>query len=147
MRKKIIILVLVLFIGLNLFGCSLENITDNSSTNNKVSFSSIYYNCNCQSPWATLGIDNSYISLDSNPYDFDRSDYPYLATMYLSDVEAAIKGINSELGIPQSVYQQMLNTTALNGRQTKIYESLGVELSWTYHPDNGLEVTYSKYVK
>ena len=36
----------------------------------------------------------------------------------------------------------MMKTTALMGRQSA--ETDKYKVSWTYHPDNGLEVTYEK---
>lgn len=44
----------------------------------------------------------------------------------------------TELGIPVSVRVKMARTTALQGVQTDIWD--GIEASWTYHPDNGLDV-------
>lgn len=54
----------------------------------------------------------------------------------------AIKYANEELGFNGSVYSQMMKTTALMGRQSA--ETAKYRVSWTYHPDNGLEVTYEK---
>ena len=54
----------------------------------------------------------------------------------------AIKYANEELGFNDSVYSQMMNTTALMGRQSA--ENDKYRVSWTYHPDDGLEVTYEK---
>ena len=54
----------------------------------------------------------------------------------------AIKYANEELGFNGSVYSQMMKTTALMGRQSA--ENDKYRVSWTYHPDDGLEVTYEK---
>ena len=54
----------------------------------------------------------------------------------------AIKYANEELGFNDSVYSQMMNTTALMGRQYA--ENDKYRVSWTYHPDYGLEVTYEQ---
>lgn len=66
--------------------------------------------------------------------------------MMLPDTEEnaleAIKYANEELGFNGSVYSQMMNTTALMGRQSA--ENDKYRVSWTYHPDDGLEVTYEK---
>ena len=83
---------------------------------------------------AKVGSDGSYLSLDTNHYDIKHSYY------YIDPVDTAIQNINRELGIPESVYQRMLHTNALQGRQTATYGKYSV--SWTYHPDNGLEVIY-----
>lgn len=79
-----------------------------------------------------IGSDGSYIEVDTNPFNID--DY-YNATYV--DV---LKAFNSELGVPDYVYQLMITTTAMQGRQTETVN--GLTISWTYHPDNGLAVIY-----
>lgn len=54
----------------------------------------------------------------------------------------AIKHANKELGFDDSVYSRMMKTSALMGRQSA--ENNKYRVSWTYHPDEGLEVTYTK---
>ena len=138
--KKILLFVLVIILGIGFSGCSLSP----NEELNKIDLKNVYNECECQSPWAKLGSDNSYIYLDTNPYDFD--DESYLSRLYRNDVYNAIDNINSKLGIPSSVKQDMLHTNSLAGRQRRTYESLGIEVSWTYHPDYGLQVTYSIYI-
>ena len=53
----------------------------------------------------------------------------------------AIYSVDDALGIPDSVEEKMNHTRSIDGRQT--YDGDGVEVSWSYHPDNGLEVIYS----
>ena len=103
---------------------------------NKVDFQKIYDEY-CNSIWATLGSDKSYLSVDSNPYDYDDGDYRYTFT-----VNDAIKKINKALGLPDSLYEDMGQTSWSMGKQNETFESVGVTVSWTYHPDKGLEVTY-----
>lgn len=43
--------------------------------------------------------------------------------------------------LPDSVITKMGKTRALDGVQTA--KGDGVEISWTYHPDDGLEIIYS----
>lgn len=76
--------------------------------------------------------DGSYMTLDTNPYNIDK--------YVLSGMLDTIKKANSRLGFTDGLYQKMLSTTALQGRQT--YENDLVTVQWTYHPDNGLEVIY-----
>ncbi len=45
------------------------------------------------------------------------------------------------LGAPESVSVQMNATTAMQGRQTATWD--GITASWTYHPDNGLDIIAS----
>lgn len=99
----------------------------------KIDFKSIY-NEYCVAKWASVGSDNSYLSIDDNPYDSD--DY------YIDAADAAIEKINRALGLPDSLYEEMLQTTWSMGKQSETYENVGVTVTWTYHPNKGLEVTY-----
>lgn len=67
---------------------------------------------------------------------------PYLLEEAQEKTLKAIKHANSELGFNNYLYTQVLNTTALMGRQST--ETDKYRVSWTYHPDEGLEVTYEK---
>lgn len=90
------------------------------------------YNTYCSSTYATVGSDGSYLSIDTNPYDLD--DYTVSGSLQ------AIIDVNSALGLPDYVLDDMGSTTALMGRQTATFDD--VTVSWSYHPDKGLEVTY-----
>lgn len=90
------------------------------------------YNTYCSSTYATVGSDGSYLSIDTNPYNLD--DYTVSGSLQ------AIIDVNSALGLPAYVLDDMVSTTALMGRQTATFDD--VTVSWSYHPDNGLEVTY-----
>ena len=90
------------------------------------------YNTYCSSTYATVGSDGSYLSIDTNPYDLD--DYTVSGSLQ------AIIDVNSALGLPDYVLNDMGSTTALMGRQTATFDD--VTVSWSYHPDSGLEVTY-----
>lgn len=82
--------------------------------------------------WADVAGDNSYLRIDTNPYDIeDELDF---------DAYYAILSINEEFGCPESLNSKMGETTALDGRQTEEYKN--VIVSWKYHPDSGLEVMY-----
>lgn len=83
--------------------------------------------------WCEIASDGSWMKIDTNPYDID--DY------YDSDAYHKIESINSELGFSSSVYKQMGETRALDGRQSASCDNY--EVSWTYHPDQGMEVLYS----
>lgn len=106
------------------------NITVNPKGPN---FKALYEGLSSNYGW-TLGSDNSYLSADTNIYDMD--DYSNSSIMY------AIRDMNKEIGLPDSLYNDMLSTTWSMGKQTETYESFGLTVSWTYHPDKGLEVTY-----
>ena len=94
-------------------------------------FKSIY-NTYCDSTYATVGSDGSYLSIDTNPYDID--DYTASGSIQ------AIISVNTALGLPDYVLDDMSSTTALMGRQSASFDD--VTVSWSYHPDRGLEVTY-----
>lgn len=85
--------------------------------------------------YADIGDDGSYMFIDTNPFDLEE--YPYSSMAGLE-----IKDINELLGIPESVFARMEQTRALDGVQT--YEGSWFTVSWTYHPDNGLEIMYEK---
>ena len=54
--------------------------------------------------------------------------------------DSKIKEINKYLGFSDSVYTKMIRTRALDGMQTDSID--GIKVTWTYHPDHGLEVIY-----
>lgn len=87
----------------------------------------------CDSSFATLASDGSYLSIDTNPDDKD--DYiDYVAYF-------AITSVNEALGLPESVLNKMNQTRAVDGMQS--YSTDDLDITWTYHPDDGLEVTYA----
>lgn len=92
------------------------------------------YDKYCSSTYATVGSDGSYLSIDTNPYDID--DYTTTGSIQ------AIIDVNSALGLPDYVLDDMGSTTAMMGRQSEDFSDLGISVSWSYHPDKGLEVTY-----
>ncbi len=88
--------------------------------------------------YAKVAEDGSYLEIDTNPADWD-SDYVSLFYDY-DDYTNCIKNVHSALGIPDSLLQKMLSTNSLQGRQNADYDTFTV--SWTYHPDSGLEIMY-----
>lgn len=83
--------------------------------------------------FCTIAEDGSYMIIDTDPLDFGE---------YIEEgSEDAIQNINKKAGFPESVYAQMISTRAIDGTQE--YENDGYYVSWTYHPDDGLEVLYS----
>lgn len=76
--------------------------------------------------------DGSFISVDTNPYDID--DYS------VSGAFSAIPAFHEKLGLSDYIWEEMLHTSALDGRQT---DGNGkIEVSRKYHPDSGLEAIY-----
>lgn len=83
--------------------------------------------------WCTIASDGSYMKIDTNPLNID--DYSnYSAYLKLAE-------INKDLGFSAAVFDDMGSTRAMDGKQTA--ESSKATVSWRYHPDQGLEVTYS----
>lgn len=93
----------------------------------------LYNNLSDKFGW-TLGSDGSYLSADTNVYDLD--DYSYTSILY------EIKDMNESLGLPDSLWNDMLQTTWSMGKQQETFENIGIKVSWTYHPNKGMEVTY-----
>lgn len=91
------------------------------------------YNEYCTSAFATMASDGSYLYIDTNPSDKD--DY----TDY--DAYLAIVSINEALELPESVLNRMNQTRSMDGIQS--YSTDDLDITWTYHPDKGLEVNYS----
>lgn len=88
----------------------------------------------CQSSYATLADDGSYLLIDTNPYDIEDD--------FDADANNAIIKINKELGLPDSLIEDMNKTRALDGKQSEDFKKINV--TWRYHPDKGLEVIYKK---
>lgn len=91
------------------------------------------YNEYCSSSYASIANDGSYLSIDTNPNDKD--DY--------FDYEAynAIVAVNEALGLPESVLNRMGQTRSMDGIQS--YSTDELDITWTYHPDKGMEVNYT----
>lgn len=145
--KRILVIVLaVACLGFSIWGfvdCSNNNYNYDSDysgggSSSYWSFYTVYNECSCSYPWADVGTD--YLSIDTNPYDYD-SDLPS-STTYASKALSAILSINSKLSLPSYLYYEMLETRAIDGRQS--YSGTKVNVSWRYHPDSGLEVRYTK---
>lgn len=86
-----------------------------------------------------------YFMIDTYPDEYENMDSTVVALLAPSTQENALEAIkyaNEALGFNGSLYSQMMKTTALMGRQSA--ETDKYKVSWTYHPDDGLEVTYEK---
>ena len=90
--------------------------------------------------------DGSYMIIDTNPYDKDFEEMTYVEQQIFPRKEQdsldGIKFVNKKLGFSDAVYRKMMETSALMGRQSE--ENNKYRVSWTYHPDTGLEVMYEK---
>ena len=138
-KRKIIIVATILIIVLSLLLCACDDNSNNNSNhgNSKsnplnTAYDTLYKEFGWNSCY-TLGSDKSYLQVDTNPYDID--DY-YNAT-YLEILKSAI----TALKLPDYIYQHMLKTTAMQGRQE--VTANGITVSWTYHPNKGLEAMFT----
>lgn len=138
-KRKIIIVATILIIVLSLLLCACDDNSNNNSNhgNSKsnplnTAYDTLYKEFGWN-PCYTLGSDKSYLQVDTNPYDID--DY-YNAT-YLEILKSAI----TALKLPDYIYQRMLKTTAMQGRQE--VTANGITVSWTYHPNKGLEAMFT----
>lgn len=142
----------------NINSSMVSNTVNNTNTNNKViiflivivaivgiliyknnetssvSFKRIYDEIGCTYEFCDLALDGSYLEIDTNPDD-EEDYFSYKAT---SMVEKA----NKALGFSDALYNRMGKTRALDG--TQVEENKKYKVTWTYHPDDGLEVIYAK---
>lgn len=145
-KRQIIIVATILIIALSLLLCACDdksnsnsNQSDNNSSNSETQVNpleeayDILYKQFGWSPCYKLGSDKSYLQVDTNPYDIDK----YYNSTYLQILNSSI----TALKLPDYVYQRMLNTTAMQGRQE--ITANGITVSWTYHPNNGLEALFT----
>ncbi len=99
----------------------------------------------------TVTTGKGYFTIDTNPDymseigtggEYEDIVKDAMLRTFQDDALEAIQHANKELGFPDSVYSRMLRTSALMGRQSE--ENGKYVVSWTYHPDDGLVVTYRK---
>ncbi len=81
----------------------------------------------CYSPGTYLSGDGLSLFVDGT----DLNDTTSLVDVYT---------IISELNLPDSLFNEMGQTNALMGRESETFDNY--EVSWTYHPDNGLDVCF-----
>lgn len=91
------------------------------------------------------GDGKTSFTLDTYPDHYENMDPDVVGLLKASTQEKVLKAIkhaNTALGFDSGLYDQMLQTNALMGRQTE--ENSKYKVAWSYHPDDGLEVTYQK---
>jgi len=120
-KTKIVAAGIVLIIGaLGLTGCAGKFDT----------FQKAYDKCGAPQG-ITVSDEGKTITLNGMGED----DY-YGADLY--DVVCVIEAIKT----PSYIISNMETTNSLMGRQTATFED--IEVSWSYHPDNGLDIVYHK---
>ena len=108
-----------------------------TNTKKAIDFQKLYDDY-CSVKWAEVADDGSYLYIDTNPYDVEGGG------LYHIEAFDAVENVNKALGLPASLTKDISQTTWADGKQVKTYEDLGLEIYWRYHPDKGLEITYSK---
>lgn len=84
--------------------------------------------------------DGQSITIDSNPWGAAKGSQAYKLDNDLALL--LIKELNSELGLPDWLYTEMMGTRALDGRQKEVFDY--VTVTWSYHPDSGINILYRK---
>lgn len=84
--------------------------------------------------------DGSSITIDSNPFGASKKSLAYQLTTDTALVY--IKQLNAALGLPDWLYDEMVSTRAIDGRQKETFDY--VTVSWSYHPDSGINILYRK---
>lgn len=84
--------------------------------------------------------DGQSITIDSNPWGAAKGSPAYKIDSALALL--LIKELNSELGLPDWLYTEMVNTRAVDGRQKEVFDYITV--TWSYHPDSGINILYRK---
>ncbi len=88
---------------------------------------------------------DDYFTIDTYPdhyEDMDEAVVAMLQPLNQKNALKAIKYVNEALGFNGSLYTRMIETNSIMGRQSE--ENSKYKVSWTYHPDDGLEVTYEE---
>ncbi len=106
---------------------------ENIFSDNTNKMQDVYDSIGCSSYYCNVGYDGSYLEIDTNPGDLD--DYSSTIAWEM------IKDANDEFDFSDSLDSKMNTTRSLDG--TVREENDEVEVSWTYHPDQGLEVRYT----
>ncbi len=122
-KKPLIIVAVILVIVIALIALS--------GGGSKSDFNTMYSSIAGES-WCEIATDGTWMKLDTNPYDLD--DYNNTTAW------SKIKTVLNDLGFPSSVSEEMAETRALDGKQTASTDEY--EVSWTYHPDSGLETMF-----
>lgn len=91
--------------------------------------------------WCAIFGDGKIMTIDTNPYNEKKDAYIKKGyDLYFEDSSNAIQRINKDLGFTDKLWDRMLSTRSIDGKQYDYVD--GYQVSWTYHPDKGLEVRY-----
>ena len=137
--KRVLAMLTVLVMLFALVGCGSDGGSGGFFEAKKKDFNELYPDC--ANEWWTIASDGSYMKIDTNPYDTDNDDFDLsYYSNYFTPANDKIEELNKELGFAESLSEKMNNTTWSQGVQTASNDDYTV--TWTYHPDKGLEVMY-----
>lgn len=89
-----------------------------------------------------IGDNGNWMKVDTNPLDIEKDDRDEVVRYaYTFVIDQFIEIVHKELGFSDLVLEDMNETTWSMGPQTA--ESKKATARWTYHPDKGLEITYT----
>ena len=88
----------------------------------------------------SIASDSSYIEVDTNPLNMSADSA--LTKLFTIVGTTQILRLNSFLGLPDWLYEEMTKTRAIDGRQKESFDN--VTVTWSYHPNKGLEIVYRK---
>ncbi len=90
--------------------------------------------------YVSIASDGEWMKIDTNPTDIDDDDFTWSDISLSMEASALVEEVNKKLQFSSSLYQKMCETTWSQGR---LYdENNYYKVSWTYHPDKGLEILY-----
>lgn len=115
-----------------LAGCASSAAPPTPTPSGPLSFSDALKDCNT-GPSSILHVQDSGDSLS-----IDGKGAEQLAGVGVEKT----KCILDALGMPDSTWSIMEQTRALDGRQSESWD--GIEASWSYHPDSGLDIVLSR---
>lgn len=90
--------------------------------------------------WCKISSDGTWMQLDTNPNNTEEDDMLLSDYSLMFDCCDAIEKVNETLGFSTALMEKMNKTTWSQGVLEDSNDKYKV--SWTYHPDKGLEVMY-----
>jgi hypothetical protein len=124
MRKVAILLAAMLAFG----GCSSEPTSGPAAKPKETKLEKAFNDCDPKSGQVELADGNRSILIHGTGDETEQVS-AYVDMLCLT----------TELNTPEYITEAMGNTTAMMGRQHE--ESDGISYEWSYHPDNGMDMT------
>jgi hypothetical protein len=122
MKKIVIAIATATFVAATLTGCS----TGPSK------LEAVYESCGL-SDGSSIGDNGATLSIDT------MGETEYVGAS-ITDLMCVLD--DPDLGVPDYITQAVLETRAIDGRQNDEFDE--ITMSWSYHPDNGMSLTFHK---